>query len=583
MDTPSVLTPVERKMRIISSTSLFFFLISCVLSLQFPATVDKRIRKTLIDALKRFQRNDSAPRISKPVLSRMHKIKLDNLPMELMNQEVGPFLDFKSMINLRKTSINSKALSDSMVKFRLAKFCRHFVFDDLFLNDLLLFVLDEHFPESSNLSSPSIKDELQVLILKFNFEDLNFNAIPHNIYFYLISFINEFVNGPNSTVPVTYESCIIDSMRLVTQYESPKTLKILKKLRKKIFLRSSKDKLNFFASRPTKEDVATKFGITDINVWWQLRGIRMDGVLLLIISEYFVEDFTTEGLVMFCKAALNTERSIIITDRLLSVVSKNEAIKYIYRCGNVLGSREKYSLCVRYPDLLPDCELILKVITVITELPLEDTAALEASLILMDSRDAQFILNHFAFCSYSNLYQAELFSLCVNSPHISFDRFRCSSLTLTKIFWDIYLKENPRPFKNFYGFGTGNLVRLNNIYHASHVTFIKFFESLNSKDPIVLMFILSSRCLIAYSPFILDKFDLNKSYHFCMDIGNFDMNFDRFIGRTLHFKQIIKEMNDPELQNIFSSNPHEFDGEFLPSEPIIDINRNMSGFYFKSE
>ncbi len=65
-----------------------------------------------------------------------------------------------------------------------------------------------------------------------------------------------------------------------------------------------------------------------------------------------------------------------------------------------------------------------------------------------------------------------------------------------------------------------------------------------------------------------------------MDIRKYDINFDRFIGRTLHFKQIIKELNDPELQNVFSSNPHEFDSEFLPSEPVISIDPNFGAEYF---
>jgi hypothetical protein len=417
---PGVHTPVKRKMRI---TQLFFFLISCVLSLQYPAAVDRKIRKSLLDALKRFHRNDPAPCIIKPVLSPMHSVQFEDLTVDLMNQEVGSLLDFKSLINLRKANVYSKLLSYSIIKFRLAKFCPHFLFDDLFLNDLLLYLLDKHFPESSNLSSLSVKDELQVLIIKFNYEYLNFNTIPKKIYFYLISFINEFVNGPNSTIPITEESCKIDSIRFMTQNESPKTLKTLKNIPKALS-RSSIDNMNFFASRPTKEDVATKFGITDINVWWRQRR-SMDSVLLLIISEYFVEDFTTEELMSFCNDTNFAPDSLIIIDRLLSVVSKNEAINF---SRNKLLIDSMYSLCVRYPDSRPDCGLILK--KILTELPLEDTAAIEASLILTDPRNIEAILRHFGISySFSNLYQADLFSLCINSPHISVEtRSKCTAL-----------------------------------------------------------------------------------------------------------------------------------------------------------
>jgi hypothetical protein len=555
----------------------FFFFINFtfILSLQFPSAVDKRIRKTLLDVLKHFHRNGFPNDL---VLNLDHEVMLEKLPNEVMAETVGIFMDFKSIAALRMANIKSVKISLSIVKCRLFNFSPYFLFDDLFLNDLLLYVLDEHFPESSNLSSPFIRDELQVLIVKFNYDYLNYDAIPRNIYFYLISFINEFVNGPNSTIPITKESCKIDSIRFMTQNESPKTLEILKNLTNIIF-GFSMDNLNFFASRPTKEDVATKFGITDINVWMR-RFHLMDSVFLLIISEYFVEDYTPEELLIFCKDTAYASHSLIIIDRLFSVVSKYEAIRYTIRSDLVIDSR--YSLCVRYPDSSPDCKLILK--KIMTELPLEDTSAMEASLILTDPRNIEAVLNHFKwFHSFSNLYQAELFSLCINSLHLSVERRSYDLICFGSnfIFLDISLKENPRPFNMFRVFPyTNSFVILTIIHRADHVTLSKFFELLNSKDPIVLIFMLSRQCLIASRLNILDKFDLNKSYHFGMAIRKYDINFNRFIGRTLHFKQIIKELNDPELQNVFSSNPHEFDGEFLPSEPVISIDPNIGAEYF---
>jgi hypothetical protein len=48
----------------------------------------------------------------------------------------------------------------------------------------------------------------------------------------------------------------------------------------------------------------------------------------------------------------------------------------------------------------------------------------------------------------------------------------------------------------------------------------------------------------------------------------------------MHFKQIVKELNWHAFQEVFSSNPHEFDGEFLPSEPVISIDPNFGAEYF---
>jgi hypothetical protein len=565
-------------MRIITFTFLCFFLISCVLSLQYPAAVDRKIRKSLLDALKRFHRNDPAPCIIKPVLSPMHSVKLEDLTVDLMNQEVGSFLDLKSMINLRKTSINSKKLSDSMLKFRLAKFSHHFVFDDFLLNVLFKNVLDKHFPESSNLSSPFIKDEMQVLILKLNYGGLNYDLVPRNIYFYLISFIYEFVNGPNSLVPISKDLCLLDSIRLVCRKDFPRTLDYIRTLG---FGAKFYEILDLLLDGPSKDEVIQKVGIVDLSDWrYSLVFKRFGNALKVLVAEIIIDDVLTDQLLEFINSGLDLWQlcghSSIIMGRILSELGNDRL--------NILSMRNlirnisfdsMHSFCAQNPTISPDCELVLK--RTLRDLPLDETESTSIEL-----SDIENILNLFGhFKSSISLYQAELFSQCINSPLLSLERHSFHSRMMTyeikSFFLEIYLKENTRPFNSFFN-SIGPLLY---IYKADLASLSILTELLNSRDPIVLLRLMSKESIIASKRYIIDKFDLNKTY--CISSMHLLLDFYPRLhsSRTVHFKQIIQEQNCPELQQAFSSNPHEFKGNFLPSEPIIPVNEQYQIEWFK--
>jgi hypothetical protein len=563
-------------------TKFLFLVISCVLSLQFPAAVDKRIRSTLLVALKRFHLNGPAPCINKPALSPMHRVKLENLPMDLMNQEVGSLLDFNSMINLRKTSINSKALSDSILKFHLAKFSHHFVFNDFLLNGLFKYVLEIHFPESSNLSSPSIKDEMQVLILKFNYGYLNYNAIPRNIYFYIISFIYEFVNGPNSLVPISKDLCLLESIRLVFREDYPRTLNYIRTLG---FGAKFYEILDLILAKPSKVDLLRHLEILGFDLWWESKEIS--DVLKIFVMEAFINDLSPEFLLEFFKSSFTTSKlcvhSPVFMDRILSDFSENGLNIMASGMIQFFPFDSMYSLCSQYPYSSPDCVMILEKFA--RQLPLEDTVIPSRTLLDSKSMSIKASLNIFKYFYFSiNIYQVDLFSQCINSPHISAEfrsRYFSSWLPypLRMFFLDVSVKENPRPFNLFYV----TLNQMTPVYFIAEfdtVTLSTFFELLNSRDPILLLLVMNTECFIASKPYITDKFDLNKTYRFCDDFFLNSGDFFHFYGRTMHFKQIVKELNWHAFQEVFSSNPHEFDGEFLPSEPVISIDPNFGAEYF---
>jgi hypothetical protein len=566
-------------MRISTLAPYLFLLINCVISLQFPGSIDQIIRKSLLSALKRFHKNDPAPRIYKPKFCSFHLIKLEHLSHDVLSQTVGKFLDFKSIVTLRKASINTREISNFIVKIRLASFCPYFVFDGAFLNDLLLFVIDEHFPESSNLNSPSIKDELQVLILKFNFGELNYEIMPRNIYFYLIAFINEFIYGANSTVQVTRELCLFDSIRSIIKYNFPRTFAYLKTLQSTDFPDEYIRNLEFFSTDPSKEDVRLFFGVYDFTLW---RKCPIMGSFELIIYDYFVdEDISTDDLVLLCRFLEHHfwHYSSAVMDRISSDLKENKWNMLNTRCLN-FSFDSMYSICERYPDSTPDCALILK--RVIRDMPLESPNEVS------EPSDIEGIISLFKyFEGRSNLYQIDLFSQCINSPHLTVERrsfhLRLIQYHLNTLFFDVSLKENPRPFNMFsidpY---SHTLFPVYSFAKVNHDIMSTFFDQLNSRDPIVLLFMFSANSLLAIKQYILSNFDLNRTYRF--DFGGLELvspyNIMPLAGRTLHFKQIIKELREPKLLKIFSSNPREFDNDFAPNEPVISINPNMGAEYF---
>jgi hypothetical protein len=559
---------------------IFFINFTFILSLQFPASIDRKIRKDLLSALRHSRSNYHKSHSDSTNSSPSPKTILEKLPNDLITNMIGPFLDLKSTISLKICSFNSKEVSHSIVKARLVKFCPHFVFENLFLNDLLLYVLDSHFPESVNLSSPSIKDELQVLILKFNCNDLKFNNIPRNIYFYLIAFINEFVNGPNSTVPVCEKLCIIDSIRLISRSNFPLTLNYLR------ILRSSEEfssDLDFFATKPSKEQTRSKFYITNVNSWALYR--PLDSLFTIIVAEYFIDEYTTMGLLESCRNVCGMVsmhfcyHSPIIADRLISDINGNNLdTRYLQDIKMTFAI--KHAICAKNSHLFHDCDVVLQ--RIIGEIPEHQNELSKFS----DPKHVENILKSLKyFNDRSNLYLIDLFSRSINSLYLTTsvrDKYLINmEFNMRFFFFEAIVKEFPRPTSYMlYSVPESPPVFAVNYHYFSILPI--FFELLKSNDPIILIAMLSEECFPLAKEFITDKFDLNRTYKFSVDGACiFEQFCDLFCGRTMHFKQIIQELHVPKIQEILSSNQHEFEGEFVPNYPVVLVDKHFQIKWFK--
>jgi hypothetical protein len=416
---------------------LIFFL-SLASARKFPGSVDKKIRENLLAALKRFHLNQPPLHISrslvntnasvlapaknpKPRLSR--EVGFEKLPVDLIVQNVGDFMDFKSISSLRGVSWNSRNISRSIVEYKLSRFCPHFVTDDFLLNDLLLIVIKNHFPDSPNLNSPAVRDELQVLILEFLYYDIDEGnsqkrklthlddwSIPKNIYFYLISFINGMLNGINASVPITLTAGVIDSLRFVKENgNSRKTLKFLRR----IMSSSTSEQLSIISRMPSNEELKAAFGITDINSW--LLDVRMDREFVFLVSEILIDEVRTDVLVQLFNIPW-VYKSPIITNRLISDIKANR-FNYQDIFDHNLTYEFKYVICQRNPTAYPECNAILTRIT--KDFPLQEEEN-PHPLLSSDHLFVESVLRSFE-CSdnRTNLYRLDIFSRYFHSPLIS--------------------------------------------------------------------------------------------------------------------------------------------------------------------
>jgi hypothetical protein len=123
---------------------IYAFLLFCVdiKALRFPGSIDGRIRRCLLEGLKRFHSN-SAP--LKTSLNDSETLAfLSRYPAEI-KKVFFEYLDFKSIKKLSRCNKQAGHLSAPIIAQRLASFNPHFAFDDELVNSLLLAILDKHF------------------------------------------------------------------------------------------------------------------------------------------------------------------------------------------------------------------------------------------------------------------------------------------------------------------------------------------------------------------------------------------------------------------------------------------------------
>jgi hypothetical protein len=301
--------------------------VSFSLSIDLTGVSDDQIRSCLLGALKRFHEKSPPLKVAPPSLVQTPTPNLfERIPIDTKIDIFEKFLDYNSFITFKQTNSHYAQIPDEFLFRRLAKFNPYYLVEDAIVNKLLFAVISKHFVKSKNLRSPQIYDELQLLILKFNVEKLNFEAIPKRIYFCLIAFINETVYGLNSGIPFDKYFLLEDFATKLRLHEMPESLQFFKdnkELFKPLFNDDIDADLDFLHSKPTKEEIRVRFVFDSSNLWSWLNSMRNTTFIVHSVVELFVDEIPTDQLKSLDASTLSKKPFL---DRLLLLPDIEEVI-----------------------------------------------------------------------------------------------------------------------------------------------------------------------------------------------------------------------------------------------------------------
>jgi hypothetical protein len=544
---------------------LLFFCVG-INSLNFPGLVDGRIRRCLLAGLKRLHSN-SAP-LKTPILNDAETSTiLSRYPVEL-KQVFFENLDFKSIKNLSQCNKQAALLSATTIAQKLSSFNPHFAFDDELVNSLLLAVLDKHFPKSKNLQSETIHDELQLLIMKYSRDDLNFDSIPKNIYFYLILFINEAVHG----VDAIFDSSAQTFCILLLKFKLPESCSYFRQFfAKNIFKYSAnspwKHHLKFFSLNPSKEEIRNYFSIpADINDWVKPR--EMHNVFYNAILELFYDEFTDENVVKLCHLSGSFTLKAF-NRRYFSIIDKDELTRDYY--DDIFYSNHRAIICnelaVRFGSTIDTCYLSTR--NSLNELSLDRLAFFDSETILEELK------GHPA----SQIYNFEFIVMVMNSDLITPKlRLQVLEYYIYSYSYDVVellIKETIQPINFIVYFGWHDFTPLTDCFgRVPEKLVLEFVDSVN--DPLICLMILGSNFPPEAKQLIQRKrLNLNKVYIFKIPLSK----FGQFVGRTMHFKQILKELNDPKFNEAFRFNSNDLNHDYSTideSLPVVIVDNDYT-------
>jgi uncharacterized protein YqfB (UPF0267 family) len=192
---------------------IIVFIVSALYSvaaLQFSGDVDRRIRGSLLAALKKFHLEQPAFQI----------------PQAELKQKSKNIFEATDTFSNDQSGTTPPENFEHDASYDAAKLSPYLVTDDHLINCMVAAVIKAHFTNLDSIHSDASKDCLQLLILKYYFAKFNNEVFPKNIRFYIIMFISEIIYGVDSKVPNNSLQCKIDFIRQLRMnpYSFPKSL-----------------------------------------------------------------------------------------------------------------------------------------------------------------------------------------------------------------------------------------------------------------------------------------------------------------------------------------------------------------------
>jgi hypothetical protein len=199
------------------------------------------------------------------------------------------------------------------------------------------------------------------------------------------------------------------------------------------------------------------------------------------------------------------------------------------------------------------------------------------------SFDSEAILKQLTRYPVNQIYDFELIVTVMNSDLITPKlRFKILKYFIHRYSYDIFellTKESTRPMLYLLSPPDGTSIH-RAIYPLSWIMFLEFLHSIS--DPIICLISLLSGVILdgqIIHVAIIEKvhknlMNLNKIYNIEIELKS---PINEFNGRTMHFKQILKELNNPKLNNVFGLNSTDLNHDYTTideSLPVIIVDKD---------
>lgn len=526
--------------------------------------MDERIRCSLLESLFRYHNNIPVSIPTK--LPEDMPNRFPKLPADTKRFILSSYLDYQSKILFGSVCNSERNFVLNDTRNRLYCFNPHFVTTDNIVNDILCKVITEHFSSFSKIElNDSFIDALEILIIKFFLDHLNFNVIPRNIYYYVLSFISEFVFGTNAIIPATNSELKVDLLRKFRFYRIPKSLDLIINSAgtNTIFPTSWIDNLKLFLSKLSIDTFDYK-SVKKLSKIYEFRvilhEILLTSRLRSIMPVFSMIESSIFSPILFYEIYSSVDEEHLVYDFDMII----DSLSYRIEANKLLT--KKFNRPHNLDNLL--------------------TRSSKEPFYIQDSPDISplDLVKTFASSKSLSLAYLDIFSKFIQS-----DKFNSNDLGqfLNVIFcfsnvllFEILVKEKKVPLKMFFTNEMKVLVDEMSsfpVFSFAAPAFIfenhqipHFFSSFNelilSQDPLIFL-TMSFKTLKQFQSFIVDSFDLNEIYNFDLseeDMAKFNLKKDFFMrlsGEIISFKEIINRLEPelPELKMIFSSEPEIFD------------------------
>lgn len=502
---------------------------------------DAKIRTALLGILSRFHQKQL------PLVTDAFAVESGYTSIELFDNFSSIFSSLGASLSLFNTE------AEAGINTYLFKFCPYFVTKDLFVDKIIHMALKDNFSDSVSIDSESFRDELHILTTKFVFNELDFEKIPKNIYFYLISFLNEVAYGVDSTVPSSCDAWMVETLRISRSHNLQKFWEFMETF--------SLSKISYDSSE-----------LIDLMVFY--KNFIENDIEQSPDSEYLKEKFSSMlgNQLYFSDPNIDMLNDLFEKSRKLGL----DLPKDLFELYLNSLSRERMVDKLSFSRITKSNSSFARIICSkrITSEKFNDfwTAnsinPFNLDKFVMKNPDSDSIgefLEQFLAIKSPSLAHLDVFSKLVSSEYVTSNQL---SSIVAKLncpwFFEIIINEAKVPLTIFY-------LDSNNRLSATWRPFLlpvkevfnRLFDYLMSDDPFILLTI-QPIFLEMFQSRIRDKFNLNLRYSF--DLTSLEISQLSSIiplnlsnGQVLSFKEIVNCISIPELKEIFSSTPKEFE------------------------